>query len=304
MKNKILIVCIVLIVVFTLGIHILFNNSFAEQTVTAFELNTVETKVGDEVNIELILKNEKAFLALDFVVTYDNTKLDYISYEQGNIQNFIICANESSEGTIKIAGIQNEGELQTVGKNTSVIVLKFNVISGTGTKSNIDLQCDSLYTSETEKAETIETGSQVSILNTSGISGNIITETGYENSYAYLYNQATDVLVDESIIDTNGKYELAAISVGQYYIKIQKFGYLDYYIKGIEITDINNSVRTLNNVELIGGDLNNDGEIEIMDLVKINDNFKNTTINKQTLLNNYTKKSIEINVSNLGYQTL
>lgn len=319
MKNKILTITVIVILTIMLIIQVFSNKSFAEQTTANFKLNQIETKVGDKINVELILSNEVSFLSSDFVITYDTTKLNYVSYEKGNIQNFTIYANESSEGTIKIAGIQDPAESRTVAINTSLIVLQFDVIAGRGTESTIQLECNSLYKTETEKIETIETSSNVKILNISGIKGGIVTSNGFEYASAYLYEKGTNKLVDESSIDVNGIYNVEATSVGEYYIKIKKQGYLDYHINGINITQINNTTETLNDVVLIPGDLNGDGEIELSDLVELNDyygtainsntvkaNFSDdlyiNSMDKQNILDNYTKKVIEVNIEDIGYQ--
>lgn len=269
-----------------------------------FKLNQVEAKVGDTINLELSISNDVEFLSSDFIVTYDTTKFKYISYEKGSIENFTVYANETTDGTIKIAGIQDSAQPRTINANTSIIVLEFDVIADRGTESVIQLQCESLYTSETQKSETTQTSGNVEILDISGLTGKIITNTNFNNAKVYLYEQNENTLVDQSDIDTNGVYNLEATSIGKYYIRIKKQGYLDYYIKGIEITQIDNLSKTVNDVELTPGDLNDDSEIELLDLVKLNDNIGTGTIeiDKQTILNNYTKKSTEVTIDDVGYK--
>jgi hypothetical protein len=316
-KKKLIVVFILIILLFIITLNFL-NKSFADETPAAFKLNQVETKVGDVINVELILQNERAFLSSDFVITYDVTKLNYLSFSNGNIQNFTIYANESSEGTIKIAGIQDPAQSRVVSANTILIVLQFEILSGRGTQTNLELDCESLYTSETVTAETIQTSGVVDILNTSGLKGNIVTTSGFENMQAFLYNSSTNLLVDELVIGPDGMYNLDATAPGEYYIKIKKYGYLDYFIRGIIISEINNEEKTINNIDLLAGDLNNDGEIDLLDLVKINDNFGNTTneekikinisgglyidsTDKQILIQNYNKKYVEKNINDIGY---
>ncbi len=308
----------ILIILFFIIILNFLNKSFADETPASFKLNQVETKVGDIINVELILQNERAFLSSDFIITYDVTKLNYLSSTNGNIENFTVYANKSSEGIVKIAGIQDPAQSRIVPANTILIVLQFEILSGRGTQTNLELDCESLYTSETVKAETTKTSGVVTILNTSGLKGNIETTSGFENTQAFLYNASTNFLVDELEIGLDGMYNLDATAPGEYYIKIKKYGYLDYFIRGIIISEINNEEKTINNIDLIAGDLNNDGEIDLLDLVKINDNFGNTTTeektkininggihiddtDKQVLIQNYNKKYVETNINDIGY---
>src|SRR5574344_1688837 len=262
MKKKIMMILLIVIICTIFIVSIFINRSFADATPAVFKLNQVETTVGKKVEIELILVNEKSFLSTDFVVNYDSTKLEYVSYTKGNIENFTIYANESEKGKIKIAGIQDPAQSRVVDANTSLIKLEFNIIDGKGTESNIELDCESLYVTETEKELTIQNDGKVTILNTVSMQGKILTNNNDNTIHSYLYKEDGNVLIQESEIDINsGEYNLEITEPGSYYIKIQKAGYLEYKIDGINITDVNNTIKIINDIQLVPGDLKDDGEI-------------------------------------------
>lgn len=308
MKKKILMIITIVISFAIIIVSNFINKSFADTVPAVFKLNQVETKIGDEINIELTLTNEKAFLSVDFVVNYDSTKLEYVSYTKGNIENFTIYANESEKGKIKIAGIQDPAQSRTVSANTSLIKLEFKVIDGNGTESNIELGCDSLYVSETETALTVQNNGKVTILNVVSMQGKIITDNTDEVVHLYMYKEDGNILVNEDEIGANGEYCLDVTEPGSYYIKIKKAGYLEYNITGINITEINNIIKNINDIQLVPGDTNDDGEIELLDLVKTNDilvfneQTDNLKIDRETIKSNYGKKSENIDINNIGYE--
>ena len=79
-----------------------------------------------------------------------------------------------------------------------------------------------------------------------------------------------------SSVQTNadGTYEVI-LEPGKYDIVFNKPGYLSYRITGIDIKDGLGAV--LDDIELLGGDVDGSGEIELDDLVAINDNYCSIT---------------------------
>ena len=87
-----------------------------------------------------------------------------------------------------------------------------------------------------------------------------------------LANQDKEKREIMNIIQTNedGSYEIELDS-GIYDLLFIKPGYLSHRITGIDLTD--GTGVTLDNVEMIGGDVAPSDEIEIDDLVDLNDNY-------------------------------
>ncbi len=117
------------------------------------------------------------------------------------------------------------------------------------------------------------------------IQGRIITEN-LEQIYTAkvrLYRRKKDGS-DEDILDTetdtqeDGTYMLEITEEGTYTVVVEKPGYLSYTVADIEITE--GLIVEIKEHKLLAGDVVQDGEIELDDLVNLNANL-NTTIDEE-----------------------
>ena len=103
------------------------------------------------------------------------------------------------------------------------------------------------------------------------------TNTGSETANV---DDIYDLLPLEFEVQTNpdGSYEIV-LEPGVYDVVFTKPGYLSHRVTKIDITD--GLGATLDTVEMLGGDVVGDGEIEIDDLVDMNDNYGQVTTGKE-----------------------
>src|SRR5574344_1367657 len=108
------------------------------------------------------------------------------------------------------------------------------------------------------------------VIQHTSISGKILLG---ENKQAIvkLYDE-NDNLINSKTTDLNGKFEFVLETEGSYYLIIIQDGYLNYRTNTIEILYGYNII--FKDIKMIVGDFKKDDNIEIMDLVMLNDNYK------------------------------
>ncbi|MBQ7399925.1 MAG: InlB B-repeat-containing protein [Clostridia bacterium] len=92
-------------------------------------VSTVGAKPGSEIEVAISIANHPGFGGMDFDVVYDNTKLDYISYEQKMAFSGIVEASDpdryENKVNFQILAMDN------VSLTGELVTLKFKVLDGT-----------------------------------------------------------------------------------------------------------------------------------------------------------------------------
>ena len=90
------------------------------------EASVTQAKSGDEAEIVISIDNHDGFAGMDFDVIYDNTKLDYISYERNMDLNVLVEASSpdkyENKVNFQILAMDN------VAKTGDLVTLKFKVL--------------------------------------------------------------------------------------------------------------------------------------------------------------------------------
>jgi len=140
-------------------------------------------------------------------------------------------------------------------------------ISGTITTENVNKKYEAtikLYKSGTETTGTTGTSQET---------GTSTTENKTTDTTQTTQESGETQPLKEVETGEDGKYEFD-VEAGTYDVVIEKAGYLKYTLKNIEISE--GDEIDLGENQLIAGDINQDGEIEISDLVGLNDNVGTT----------------------------
>ena len=163
-----------IIVILVVGILIQFElTSIAATGDTAnISVDTKDAAVGETVTININLQNTVDFVAGNFELTYDDSKLSYQSYTIGNslknsegTTNGTIYLNTSTSGTIRI-GYMSDVIEGSATKNAGVLLsLTFNVIDGKGTVTELPLTCSTLKTADGTDVQTNITNGSIQIVN-------------------------------------------------------------------------------------------------------------------------------------------
>ena len=191
--------------------------------------------------------------------------------------------------TVNMTNKQKELTIQAEPEDSSAVILE-----GTGTFEITDAETEHMIIIEAEDGS-----KTIYILNitkdmtpVTTISGTITTENTNKKYIATikLYKAGTEetettgtnttetgatetTALKEVETGEDGKYEFD-VEAGTYDVVIEKAGYLKYTLKNIEIAE--GDKIDLGENQLIAGDINGDGEIEISDLVGLNDNVGTT----------------------------
>lgn len=174
MKKNISLLSIIVILI--VGILVKFQVQSIAVNSSDTAILTVDTKkavVGDTVTVNINLQNSVEFVAGNFELTYDSSKLSYQNYAIGDslkksdgTANGTLYLNTTTSGTIKIGYMSDVTEESTT-KNAGVLLsLTFNVVDGTGTVTDLDLICSTLKTADGTNVGTTITNGTIQILTT------------------------------------------------------------------------------------------------------------------------------------------
>lgn len=163
-----------IIIILVVGILIQFEvTSIAATGDTAnISVDTKDAAVGETVTININLQNTVDFVAANFELTYDDSKLSYQSYTIGEslknaegTTNGTIYLNTSTSGTIRI-GYMSDVVEGSATKNAGILLsLTFNVIDGRGTVTELPLTCSTLKTADGTDIQTNITNGEIQIVN-------------------------------------------------------------------------------------------------------------------------------------------
>jgi hypothetical protein len=122
---------------------------------TVKAVDTAEFKVGiasgekdNTVEITISLENDSNFVAGNYELDFDSSKLEYVSYTNGQILNeagmSIVSDNEVSNGKVIIAYTANPTEKSHNREKGSLITVKFKIITDTLGKTDLTFSCSTL----------------------------------------------------------------------------------------------------------------------------------------------------------------
>jgi len=220
--------------------------------------NITLTRVSNDVAIkEILVNNEVVDLdTLEYIVKNVNTADIKVTTQSETAKVSI----DDAEPTINVATATVDTKLTTVRTIT--------VTAEDGTTKEYSLTLIKKVTIEGK------------ITDENIVGEHIATITVYQTEDTRVEGDSTDPREVISTVQTNvdGSYEIV-LEPGIYDVVFTKPGYLSHRITKIDITD--GLGATLDDVNMIAGDVVEDGEIAIGDLVDIRDNFGDVTEGKE-----------------------
>ena len=195
-----------------------------------FKVENVTGQVGETVSVKIDMLNDVDFLAGDFIIGYDSTKLQYISYQLGDVlkEGYKTIVNPiESKGEIKIAYIANKGELSYLKKAGKVITVNFRIKNNAVYENKVDFNTDILVDSNRENVEAPKVeGTIYRVIPL--VSASLNTESlellkGDNSTLVLTYSPVTTtddttiswVSSDEDVAKVNNKGVVTAIGEGQ-----------------------------------------------------------------------------------------
>lgn len=172
MKKIISLVSIIVILIVGMLIQFELTSIAVTGDTANISVDTKDAVVGQAVTVNINLQNTVDFVAGNFELTYDDSKLSYQSYSIGDslknaegTTNGTIYLNTSTSGTIRI-GYMSDVVEGSATKNAGVLLsLTFNVIDGRGSVTELPLTCSTLKTADGTDVETNITNGSIQIVN-------------------------------------------------------------------------------------------------------------------------------------------
>ncbi len=172
MKKIISLVSIIVILIVGMLIQFELTSIAVTGDTANISVDTKDAVVGQAVTVNINLQNTVDFVAGNFELTYDDSKLSYQSYSIGDslknaegTTNGTIYLNTSTSGTIRI-GYMSDVVEGSATKNAGVLLsLTFNVIDGRGSVTELPLTCSTLKTADGTDVETNITNGLIQIVN-------------------------------------------------------------------------------------------------------------------------------------------
>lgn len=137
-KMIIIIVSAIVAVAVLVGLGIFLSGFFksgsssGEPTVTAGE---VSGSAGDTVTVPVKFTGNPGAMGFFLEFKYDNEKLEYVSFEKGNL--ITDCEVADSKGTLKMVSVEDND----VKKDGTLINIKFKIKDGASGESKVDVIC-------------------------------------------------------------------------------------------------------------------------------------------------------------------
>lgn len=172
MKKIISLVSIIVILIVGMLIQFELTSIAVTGDTANISVDTKDAVVGQAVTVNINLQNTVDFVAGNFELTYDDSKLSYQSYSIGDslknaegTTNGTIYLNTSTSGTIRI-GYMSDVVEGSATKNAGILLsLTFNVIDGRGSVTELPLTCSTLKTADGTDVETNITNGSIQIVN-------------------------------------------------------------------------------------------------------------------------------------------
>lgn len=149
MKSKLFITTLIVMIIFsTITVTNFKSIAVSEASIVVESKNAVQ---GTEIEVGIELKNTTEFSAVNFVLTYDSTVLEYKKYAVGdgvkNTDGSIngkVEINPNTKGQIKIGYISDAKQNSETKNAGKLFTITFAVNSGAGATSKIELETTTL----------------------------------------------------------------------------------------------------------------------------------------------------------------
>lgn len=158
---------VIVLLVIALLIKIIPINISKATSNTIFKVISQDGQVGDEITVSIDMANEAEFAAGNFELTYDNSKLEYVSYDKGAILNTGIMAlvNPDTENSkISIAYTANPADTNQLKSAGNLLKVKFKIKDNAQGIATVLFNCTILKKSDGTEVENSIEQDNVSIL--------------------------------------------------------------------------------------------------------------------------------------------
>ncbi|EOD01854.1 beta-sandwich domain-containing protein [Caldisalinibacter kiritimatiensis] len=274
-KRAILCFCIYMTIILLNPIIIYADNSTIELNSSS---DTSNLKPGDAFTVNIDIKNVQNLVGSKIVVNYDHNllQLENKNLTIENITDFTNIDGVTNENivdnlgeTLFLFGINKD--ITPISEDITIGTLTFKAI-GKGSGS-ISINSDSkIVYEDTDKnygeIPYMTNDLSFNILGLGSISGNVSDKSsnGINNITVELLKN--DVVAYSTTTSLNGTFSIADVVEGSYTLRINSTDYINYSQQVV----INNGEATnvqIELAELVQGDMNNDGTVNIEDLVYI-----------------------------------
>lgn len=144
MNTKILKIAIFFIIIVCL---LSINNITRATDSVIFSVISNRGKSGDEVIIDINLDTVANFASANFVLEYDTTKLEYVTYYKGEIletATMCVVKNNSDTGKVAIGYVANPTDPNQTKQPGNILKVVFKIISDDTEITNLNLSCTEL----------------------------------------------------------------------------------------------------------------------------------------------------------------
>lgn len=226
MKKTIISVILIISLLVNILIQTIYPiKSIAVAGTATFRVSSTKAIVGDEVTISIDMLEESEFAAGNFALTYDNTKLEYISSEKGEILNtgLMSLINPDTENSkISIAYTANPTDTDQTKQAGNLLTVTFRVIDGAGENANLDFACTMLKTKNGTVVNTSIESGKIQILNITMNKQKIEINRGNTEKLSVIVAPNDAVLTekvtwksnDENIVKVDDDGNVTALKIG------------------------------------------------------------------------------------------
>ena len=207
---------IVVVLIFTLLMLVLQTKASAAETAN-LKVSTASGEKDDTVEITVSLENDTNFVAGNFNLIYDTTKLEYVSYEFGSVFNegiMKIINHDSTTGNIAAAFSADPSEASHVRSAGNLFTVKFKIISDTTGITNFTFNCTTLKQNDGTNVTTDITDGYVNVIKkvkTVNLNKNTVTlERGTAETLTATYAPA-DTTEDTTVTWASSKEAVATV---------------------------------------------------------------------------------------------
>jgi len=127
MKNKIRILLSVTVILAVL-VCLAVPSALGAPAAAVFSVDIATGHVGDTVTVHVNVASNPGIASVGFELTWDETKIELVSYEAGAVGIELAQADDSAAGTLKVILLDPENEDHDA--NGSLVDLEFEILEG------------------------------------------------------------------------------------------------------------------------------------------------------------------------------
>ena len=121
---------IIIIFIMIQGVFAITSYCEASYDKASFSVSSATGDVGEEVSINVDLKNVSDFVSANLVLMYDTNVLEYVSYKEGKVLQdgaMKIVKNNSEEGKIAIGYVSNPSDEEQIVQSGNILSIVFKI---------------------------------------------------------------------------------------------------------------------------------------------------------------------------------